>query len=152
MGVFYCYPVQTVEHVNLFSRALTNIFHVRNSEKYEFYVLGDFNIDLFEIKCNNRTKTYADNLIGSAVKCLINQPRRLYKNSKSLLDHFYSNNINNQLMPGIAISDSDDYPAFALRPIVKHFKNNSHQIWKRVMKNFKAEHFIEDLNQILKAS
>ena len=49
-------------------------------------------------------------------------------------------------MPGIAISDiSDHYPVFALIPFVKHLKNNARQIWKRDMKNFKAEHFIEDL-------
>ena len=50
-------------------------------------------------------------------------------------------------MPGIAISDiSDHYPVFALIPCVKHFKNNARQVWKQDMKNFKAEHFIEDLN------
>ena len=56
-------------------------------------------------------------------------------------------------MPGIAISDTSDcYPVFALIPSVKHFKNNARQVWKRDMKNFKAEHFIEDLNQTLNAS
>ena len=56
-------------------------------------------------------------------------------------------------MPGIAFSDiSEHYPVFALIPPVKHFKNNAHLIWKRDMKNFKAEHFIEDLNQTLNAS
>ena len=52
--------------------------------------------------------------------------------------YIYSNNLNNQLMPGIAISDiSEHYPVFALIPSVKHFKNNAHQIWKRDMKNLK---------------
>ena len=56
-------------------------------------------------------------------------------------------------MLGIAISDiSDHYPVFALIPSVKHFKSNPRQVWKRDMKNFKAEHFIEDLNQTLNAS
>ena len=56
-------------------------------------------------------------------------------------------------MPGIAISDiSDHYPVFVLIPSVKLFKNNARQVWKRHMKNFKAEHFIEDLNQTLIAS
>ena len=41
------------------------------------------------------TKAYADDLIGSEVKCLINQPTRVCKNSKSLLDYIYSNNLNN---------------------------------------------------------
>ena len=116
-------------------------------------MLGDFNIDLTKLKSSNRIKTYADDLIGSAARCLINQPTRVCKNSKSLLDHIYSNNLNNQLMPGTAISDiSDHCPVFALIPSVKHFKNNARQVWRRDMKNFKAEHFIEDLNQTLNAS
>ena len=142
-----------MEHIDLFSKALTNIFHVLNSEKSEFYVLEDFNIDLIEIKSNNPIKIYADDLIGSAVKCLINQPTRICKNSKSLLDHVYSNKLNNQLMPGIAISDiSDHYRVFALISTTKHFKNNACQIWNRDMKNFKAEHLIENFNQTLNAS
>ena len=76
VGVVYRYPVQTVEQIELFSRALTNIFHELNSIKSEFYVLGDFNIDQTKIKSNNLIKTYADDLRGSAVKCLINQPTR----------------------------------------------------------------------------
>ena len=92
-------------------------------------MLEDFNIDLTKIKSNNRIKTYADDLIGSAVKCLINQSTRVGKNSKSLLDHIYSNNPNNQLMPGIAISGiSDHYPVFALIPSVKHFMTFDHDI------------------------
>ena len=57
VGVVYRHPVQTVEQIDLFSRALTNIFHELNSIKSEFYVLGDFNIDLTKIKSNNRIKT-----------------------------------------------------------------------------------------------
>ena len=149
VGIVYRHLVQ----IDLFSRALTNIFLELNSKKSEFYELGDYNIDLTKIKSNNRIKAYADDLIGSTVKCLINQPTRECKNSKSLLDHIYSNNLNNQLIPGIAISNiSDRYLVFALIPSVKHFKNNACQVWKRDMKNFKAEHFVEDLNQTLKAS
>ena len=56
-------------------------------------------------------------------------------------------------MPGIAISDiSDHHSVFTLIPAVKHFKNNARQIWKRDWKNFKAEHFIEGLNQTLNAN
>ena len=100
-----------------FSRTLTNSFHEYNFEKFEIYVLRDFNINPFKIKSKNRIKTYADDLMGSAIKCLINQPTKVCKNSKSLLDDICSNNLNNQLMPGMAISDiSDHYPVFALIP------------------------------------
>ena len=103
-----------------------NILHKLISEKPEFYLLGDFNINLIKIKSNNRIKTYADNLSGSAVNCLINQPTRVCKNSKSLLDHVCSNNLNNQLLPGIAISDvTDHHSVFTLILTAKHFENNA---------------------------
>ena len=92
VGIVYCHAVQTVERIDLFSRALMNIFHELNSEKSEFYMLGNFNIGLINTKSNNRIKTYVDDLIGSVVKCLINQPTRVYK---SLLDYIYSNNLTN---------------------------------------------------------
>ena len=95
-----------------------------------------------EKKSNNRIKTCGDDLIGRAAKCLINQPTRASKNSKTLLDHIYSKKLNNQHMPSIAISDVSDHYLifiiiFTLIPSVKHFKNNGHQIWKRDMKNLK---------------
>ena len=62
VGVVYRHPVQTVEQIDLFSRAFTNIFHELNSKKSEFYMLGDFNIDLIKIISNNRIKTYEDDL------------------------------------------------------------------------------------------
>ena len=95
VGIVYRHPVQTVEQIDIFSSAMTNIFHKIYFEKSKFYVLGDFNIDLIKIKSNNRIKTYVDDLVGIAVKCLINQPTRVNKNSRSLLDHIYSNNLNN---------------------------------------------------------
>ena len=53
-------------------------------------------------------------------------------------------------MLGIAIGDiSDRFPVFALIPTVKHFTNNPHQTWTQDMKNFKADHFI---NQTINAS
>ena len=95
IDVIYRHSVQTVEHIYLFSRALTNIFLELSSEISDFYVLGDFSNDLINIKSNNRIKTHADDLIRSEAKCLINQSTRVCKNSKSLLDHIYSNNLNN---------------------------------------------------------
>ena len=90
VGVVYRYFVQTVEHIDLFSRALTNIFYELNSEKFQFYVFEDFSIDLFKMKSKNRFETYADDLMDSAVKCQITQTTRVCKNSKSLLNYCIS--------------------------------------------------------------
>ena len=76
-----------MEHIDLFSRALTNIFYELNSKKFEFYVFEDFSIDLFKMKSKNLIETHADDLMGSAVKYQINQITRVCKNSKSLLNY-----------------------------------------------------------------
>ena len=44
----------------------------------EFYLMGDFNIDLLQSHCNQIIKTYAGNLLGYLGKCCINKPTRIH--------------------------------------------------------------------------
>ena len=45
-----------------------------SDKKMEFYLMGDFNIDLLQSHCNQIIKIYADNLLGYSIKCCINKP------------------------------------------------------------------------------
>ena len=59
-----------------FSHSITKICHELNSQNIEFYVLRNFNIDLFQIKNNNLIINYANDLLSCSIKRLINQPTR----------------------------------------------------------------------------
>ena len=98
------HPVPS-EHKELFSNEMTNIFYDLNNKKSESCILGDLNINLFQLKFKPQIQSYAKTLIGSAVKCLTDQPTRIQNKSKTLIDHIYSNNLNHQIFSGILVSD-----------------------------------------------
>ena len=89
----------------------------------EFYLVGDFNIDLLQSHCNQIIKTYADNLLGYSVKCYINKPTRISLSTKLFLDHIYTNDFNRFLFSCIALYDiSDHLPTFIFIKDIKYIK------------------------------
>ena len=67
--------------------------------------MGDFNIDLLKAHSNSFIKNYADNLINYSVKCTIDKPTRCTINSKTLLDHIYTNSLKYHNFNGIVQYD-----------------------------------------------
>ena len=113
IGVVYRHPVYVAEHLECFSKAMEKLFSKLSSNNKEFYIMGDFNIDLLKAHSNSFIKNYADNLISYSVKCTINKPTRCTINSKTLLDHIYTNNLKYYNFSGIVQYDiSDHLPTF----------------------------------------
>ena len=113
----------------------------------EFYLLGDFNIDLLQSHCNQIIKTYADNLLGYSVKCCINKPTTISVSTKSLLDHIHTNDFNCSLFSGIALCDiSYHLQTFIFIKDIKYIKKKSEEFYIRDMKNFSVELFCQDLH------
>ena len=111
----------------------------------EFYVLGDFNIDLLQFHCNQIIKTYADNLLDYSVKRCINKLTRISKTTKSLLDHIYTKDFNHSLFSGIVLCDiSDHLSTFIFIKDMKFIKKKSEEVHIRDMKNFSKELFCQD--------
>ena len=63
IGVIYRHPVNIVNQLELFSRTIEEKFFNLSNSKSEFYILGDFNIDLLQVTNNRVIKNYADNLV-----------------------------------------------------------------------------------------
>ena len=81
----------------------------------EYYVLGDINIDLFQIENYNQIRNYANDLLSCSIKCFIGQPTRICRNSKTLIDHIYSNNMSNIMTCGNMYGNiSDHLPIFII--------------------------------------
>ena len=57
--VVYRHPGYIVNQIELFSKAMEKNFLNISTEKMEFYLMGDFNIDLLQSHCNQIIKTYA---------------------------------------------------------------------------------------------
>ena len=62
IGVVYRHPVYVPEQLESFSKAMEELFSKLSSNDKEFYIMGDFNIDLLKAHSNFFIKNYPDNL------------------------------------------------------------------------------------------
>ena len=99
-------------------------------------MMGDININLLKIEKNENSRNYANSLISSSCKCLINIPTRVNINSATLLDHAYTSLLKNILLRGVLVTDiSDHYPIFSLISNAgKNYKTEKHT----TIRNFTA--------------
>ena len=148
VGVIYRYPLNTTAHIEEFNNnSLNDLLIDLNIVKTGYCILGDFNIDFLKIKQNEAIRRYANTLISCCVKCAINQPTRVTKNSKTLIDHIYFNNFQQVICSGALVSDiSDHYPTFAVIPFDKSTNVKTDNFFKRNLTNFNIENFLCQLD------
>ena len=103
IGVIYRHPDSAAEAINEFNEKLSDIMYQPTRKKHEFYVIGDINTDLMKINSNRHIKMFADSLIANNVKCARCNPSRITENSKTLIDHVYTNNVNEHVISGTAL-------------------------------------------------
>ena len=113
--VIYHHPVYDKDSIGKFIKSIENVHCKIISQKRYFFVIGDINIDLLKIEKNENSINYANSLISSLCKCLINIPTRVNINSATLLDRAYTSLLKNILISGVLVTDiSDHYPIFSL--------------------------------------
>ena len=136
---------------------IENISH----ENKEYYILGDFNIDLLNPK-NRKNKLYKSlNALG--LQQLVSSPTRVHSKqidedftiTRTLIDHIYvshPNNIDRVQVPELTLSDH--YPVFvvrrcnaALRKQRMKNEHSHHHIKYRTFKNFDKCKFFDDLKK-----
>ena len=91
VNVIYRHPKYDVDSVNSFSDELANKLHSYNLNNAKYCILGDININLLTIKNSGNIRKYANNLLSCSCRCLIDVPTRISQNSKTLIDHIYTN-------------------------------------------------------------
>ena len=109
--------------------------------------MGDINKDLL----NNQIKhAWLDYMAPLGLTQLVSEATRVTGDSRTLLDHIYSNcptNVNSLTVPKIGLSDH--FPIFVTRKMhVKPPKTNHYTISYRSYKNFDEAKFVEDLQSI----
>ena len=151
VGAVYRHPSYIVNQVEKFEKVMESNFLKLSNTKNDFFILGDFNINLLQINSNRTVRSYANNIISYSIKCVINQPTRITVNSKALLDHIYTNITNQSIFSGIAINDiSDHLPTFVFLHGIKMKKEHANEILIHDMKNFSIELFNQDLSNNLR--
>ena len=149
-GVVYRHPNCVTHDIDNFTEALGNSLHKLNLKKHKYVILGDFNIDLLKIESCEITRKYVNDLISYACKCLISKPTRITPQSKTLLDHIYTNDQASINCHGVGICDlSDHLPTFVgldLKLGEKGFTKNSTPQYKRDLSHFDLDNYLIDLS------
>ena len=153
VGIFYRPP-----NSNDFLNLLSNSFQQIDLNKKEIYLLGDFNINLFQngkflLKENqsNQVKDPTSSLISKYKEfCqsfflteIIKEPTRTTSNTVSLLDHILTNCAEKVSQKGVIDVGLSDYQLiFCTRKIRRTRRNMHNQIQTRSLRNYSAENLI----------
>ena len=109
--------------------------------------MGDINRDLLNNQINNAWTEYIE---GFGLTQLVSEATRVTSDSKTLIDHIYSNcpeNVNSLHVPKIGLSDH--FPIFFTRKMhVQPPKKNHNTIFYRSFKAFDETKFIVDLQSV----
>ena len=103
----------------IFSKFFTNYF-----EKFPFYVLGDFNIELSKVGKSNFVTKQVHDVINSPCKCAIDLPTHITDHSKTLIDHIYVNDFKHSCISSVALLDLSDHFGTFVIMIAKATKSN----------------------------
>ena len=72
---------------NCLNKLLENI----SKEQKSIFLLGDFNVNLFNYNEHNQTNEFLDSLASNSFIPLISQPTRITSHSNTLIDDIFSN-------------------------------------------------------------
>ena len=133
-------PNSTVQWNSIFEDCMENVL----KEEKELYLMGDFNRDLLNVQIKN---AWTDYMEPFGLTQLLSEATRVTNDTRTLIDHIYSNcpeNVNSLNIPNVGLSDH--FPIFLTRKMhVQPPKTNHYTISYRSFKNFDEAAFIEDL-------
>ena len=110
-----------------FINDLEDIVDIINTEGKKLYLMGDFNINLFDFSSNNNVRNFIDVMHSKNLYCLINKSTRVTSTSRTLIDHIWSNDYKNCDFNGIIFEKiSDHFPVFSFFNL-NNSSNNSNK-------------------------
>ena len=110
IGVIYRPPGTDVSQCNIL---LNEILSKIQKEGKICYLLGDYNINLFNYEVHSPTAEFIDLMYSHSFVPLVNRPTRISGQSATLIDNIFTNNYQNvcETMQAILVTDiSDHFP------------------------------------------
>ncbi len=97
-----------------FMNKLFGMLDKGNENKVQI-ICGDFNIDLLNPNGNKRITDFTDSLYSKGLFPVITKPSRITKNTATLIDNIFTNEIEGKIVGGLFINDmTDHFPVFAI--------------------------------------
>ena len=143
LGNIYRPPNSNIQWNGVFEDCIEKVLR----EEKEIYLMGDINRDLLN---SNIKKAWTDYMEPFGLTQLVSEATRVTNDSRTLIDHIYSNcpeNVNSLNVPKIGLSDH--FPIFFTRKMHVHPpKINHFTISYRSFRNFDESKFTEDLQSV----
>ena len=121
-------------------------FHITRTKnfKFNYFLLGDFNINISQSCRSPTAQNYLDMLSSHALYPTITRPTRITPNFFTIIDHIITNCNSHDISPGIIESDlTDHYTVFCIiQNTITRKRHNKY--YYRAMKNFDSEKFPVD--------
>ena len=112
IGVIYRIPNTNMMD---FNTTLASVLEQLRMENKLVYLMGDYNIDLFNSETHDLTNAFVDVMYCNEFLPLISRPTRITSSSATLIDNIFTNNHDNLncSLSGILVTDvSDHFPIF----------------------------------------
>ena len=122
------------------------IFEILSKEQKQVFLLGDFNINLFNYNDLKPRNDFLDSLAPDSFIPYILHPTRINSHSKTLTDNIFSNYISHEIVSGnITATRSDHLPQFLFVPnILSNSSTQKSNFYERDWSKFKQENFTPD--------
>ena len=138
VGVIYRYPSMYLTVNNL----LKNI----SKEQKSIFLIGDFNVNLWNYNEHNHTNEFLDYLSSNSFLPLILQPTRITSHSNTFIDKIFSNAIDPGIISGnVTAIISDHLTQFAIIPnMFGNVPGNKSNVYQREWLKLYRENSILD--------
>ena len=150
IGVIYRPPNSNLD--NFLTYISATLDSMRKENKL-CYVMGDFNLNLFNADKHEKTGEFVDVMFANHFLPLITKPTRVTQKSATLIDNIFTNNTENKPYQGIFYTDiSDHFPILYTCSSLKISKELQY-VTKRVYSEASINNFIRliqavDWNQV----
>lgn len=132
VGCLYVHgSLKRATYTNLVMKLKAIIREFNNNQK-KVYILGDFNVNMLNPKI--KSQNLADAFHDVECKLLITKPTRVYGDTKTLIDHIYTNDETNQIVRAGVVETkdvSDHYPVFCIAKW-SHLNEPNYKIIKKL--------------------
>ena len=146
IGVIYRPPNGNVKQ---FTQIVSGILDKIKKENKIYYLLGDYNINLFNIEKHLPTSEFIESLFSYEFMPFINKPTRDTGETATLIDNIYCNHTTNSEIAGLLYTNiTDHYPIFYInnKPTVEQ---SAPSYKRRIYSTRNVARFVESLRNII---
>ena len=108
VGVIYRPPIK---YIDIFNNHIKLLVDKLKKENKSCYILGDMNINIVNQETHTKTGQFVDIIFSNSVLLVITRPTRVTATSATLIDHIFTNDVNNlsHCVQGILVTDISDH-------------------------------------------